>query len=83
LYSPRKAFPVGIQSVHLFIDGIKGIVVAPLPVFGFVINGGTLDLHLTGGKIALKVGVVLQGIPEAPFHKGEKGERPLNLHFCW
>ncbi len=44
-------------------------MIAPLPVFGFVVNGIIFDFHLTGIKIPLEVGAILLGIPQAELQK--------------
>ena len=46
-------------------------MVAALAVFGLVIDGRTLYLHLTRREVALEVLHVGSSIPEAPFGKGE------------
>ena len=40
-------------------------MVAPLAVFGLVVDHPILNLHLAGGEIALEVGGIVLGIPQA------------------
>ena len=47
-------------------------MIAALAILGFVVDNGTVDFHFAGGKIALEVGHIIQGIPQTPFHKGEE-----------
>ena len=66
-----EALAVGIISLNLCIHGVESIVVAALAVFGLVIDGRTLYLHLSRREVALEVLHVGSSIPEAPFGKGE------------
>ena len=46
-------------------------MVPSLPVFGLMVNGAAFHLYLSGGKVPLKIGAVVGGIPETEFHKAE------------
>ena len=46
-------------------------MVAAFSVFGFMIDGAALDLHLADGQVALKIGHIVIGVPQTPFHKRE------------
>lgn len=49
-------------------------MVAPLAVFGFVVDHALLNLDLTGIEITLVVGSVIPGIPQGKLNAGKKGK---------
>src|SRR5450759_4526029 len=49
-------------------------MVAPLPVLGLVVDDAVLHLHLADGVVALEVGGVVLGVPEAELDGAEEGE---------
>ena len=53
---------------------VEGVVIPPLPVFGFVINDTWFDLNFTGTQVALVVLRIIHCIPQAPFHGSIKGQ---------
>ena len=48
-------------------------VVAALAILGLVVDGAALDLHLAGGKVALEVGGVVLGVPQAELDEAVQG----------
>ena len=74
-YAPRKESRSVSKPVDRSVDRIERVVIAALAVFRLVVNCGTVNLYLTGGKITLEVRHVIHGVPEAEFHVGENGER--------
>ena len=69
-----EALAVGVVAVDGGVDGEQRIVVAALAVLGLVVDGGADDLHLADGEVALEVGHVVVGVPQAPLDEGEEGE---------
>ena len=61
-----EAFDVGVHRVH-------GEVIAALAILGLVVDGAALDLHLAGGEVALEVGGIVLGVPQAELHEAEQG----------
>jgi hypothetical protein len=51
-------------------------VVAALPILGLVVDDPRLHLHLAGGKVALEVGAVVHGVPQAELHIAEHVKLP-------
>lgn len=49
-------------------------MVSALPVLGFVVNGGAVNLHLPGGQIPLEIRHVVHGVPETELHIREDGK---------
>ena len=70
-----KGVARGIEAVIRAVRPEHGIVIPPLAVFGFVINGVRLDLNLADGEVPLEVGAVVHRVPEAEFHIREHIER--------
>jgi len=68
---PEETLPVGVITLHRCVDRIPGIMVAPFPVFGLMINDRSVDLYLSGREIALEILHVGGGIPKRPFDKGK------------
>src|SRR5205823_14897369 len=54
---------------------IEREVVAPLAVLGLVIDRAAFDLDLTAAEIALVVGHVVVGVPEAELQEREQLQR--------
>ena len=50
-------------------------MIAAFAVFRLVVDRGTVNLYLAGGKIALEICHVIHGVPETEFHVGENGKR--------
>ena len=65
----------GVEAVRLPVRPENRVVIPPLPVLGLVIDRGAQDLHLAGGVVALEVGAVIHGVPEAELHIGEEAQR--------
>ena len=62
------------KSVSRRVEGIRSavcpqkcIVITPLAVFRFMVDGIGSDFHFTGRKIALEIGSVIHGVPKAEF----------------
>ena len=62
----------GVETDDGRVDAVECVMVAALLEFGLVVQqrgiGFAFDLHLAGGQVALEVGRVVHGIPQAPFH---------------
>ena len=67
----QKGIAAGVKAVNGRVDGEKGVVVAALAVFGLVVERAALDLDLAGRKVALEVGGVIHGVPQAKLHIAE------------
>ena len=70
-----KGVARGIEAVIRAVRPEHGIVIPPLAVFGFVINGVRLQLDLADGEVPLEVGAVVHRVPEAELYIGEHIER--------
>ncbi len=70
----HESVPRGVEAVGLPVRPEDSVVIAPLTIFCLVIDRRTHDLHLAGGIVALEVGAVVHGVPEAEFHVGEKAQ---------
>ena len=75
----KETLPVSVEAVHIRVHAVEGVVVAPFPVFGLMVNGGTVNLHLCRREVALEVLHIRSRIPKAPFHEGEEFETLLFL----
>ena len=69
---PEEIVAARVEAGDGGIYRIEGVVIAPLAVFRLVVNGAADDFELAGGEVALVVGHVIHGVPEAPFHIGEE-----------
>lgn len=62
----------GVEADDGGVHGEERVVVAALLELGLVVQqrgvGFALDLHLAGGQVALEVGGVVHGVPQAPLH---------------
>ena len=67
-----KGIPGGVEAVHRAVCPEHGVVVAALAVLGLVVDHAALYLYLTGGVVALEVGAVVHGIPQAELHIAEQ-----------
>jgi hypothetical protein len=61
---PEEGVTVGVEAGDGCVHRVEGVVVAPFPVLGDVIDGGAVDLDLAEGQVALVVGLVVEGIPQ-------------------
>ena len=68
----QEGIALGIEAGQRLTAGEPGEVVATLPVLGLVIDDTVLDLDLTDRVVALEVGGVVVGVPEAPLHCAEE-----------
>ena len=67
-----EGIPGGVEAVHRAVCPEHGVVVAALAVLGLVVDDAALYLYLTGGVVALEVGAVVHGIPQAELHIAEQ-----------
>ena len=67
-----EGIPGGVKAVHRAVCPEHGVVVAALAVLGLVVDDAALYLHFTGGVVALEVGAVVHGIPQAELHIAEQ-----------
>ena len=49
-------------------------MVSSFPVLGFMIDGGTMDLNLSGGVVTLEVCHIVHCIPETELYIGKNGK---------
>jgi len=68
----NEGVPCGVKAVIRTVCPEHGIVVPPLAVFGFVINGLRFQLNLADREVPLEVGAVVHGIPQAELHIAEQ-----------
>ena len=50
----EEGITVGVKTCDRSVDRIERIVIAALAVFRLVVDRGTVDLYLTGGKLRWK-----------------------------
>ena len=62
---PEERVAVGVEARRALRAGEEGEVVAPLAVLGLVVDHAVLDLDLAGREVALVVGRVVVGVPQA------------------
>ncbi len=65
------SLPLGVKASERFGAGKIGKVIAPLAIFGLMIDHSILDLHLSGVEIALEIRRVILGIPQTKFDAGK------------
>ena len=70
----EEAFPVRVEAVYRAVHGVEGVVVAPFLVFGLVVYGGSVYLHLSRREVALEILHIRGRVPQAPLHEGEEFE---------
>ena len=70
-----ESVSAGIKAGNGGVGPEHGVVIAALPVFGLVVDGAALHLYFAGGKVALEVGAVVHGIPQAKLHIAEYIQR--------
>ena len=71
---------VGVEAGGLGVQGVHGVVVAPLAVLGLVVDGGAvrrvhLHLDLADREVALVVRLVVEGVPERELDVREERDR--------
>ena len=71
---PEEGLALGVEAGERLRAGEPGEVVAPLAVLGLVVDDLVLDLDLAGVEIALEVGGVVVGFPQAELDRGEDRE---------
>ncbi len=72
---PQEGVALRVEAGEGLRAGEEGEVVAPLAILGLVVDDAVLDLHLPHGVVALEVGGVVLGVPEAELHRAEEGQR--------
>ncbi len=75
----EEGVAVGVEAGELGGAGEEGKVVAPLAVLGPVVDDAAVHLHLAGREVALKIGGVVLGVPQAELHRGEDRQRTVNV----
>ena len=68
----QEAVTVRVEALHGGVHRVHGVMVAALPVLGLVVDGAALYLHFAGGEVALEVGGVVLGVPQAELHEAEQ-----------
>ena len=63
----EERLAVGVEARELRVHVIERVVVAPLAVFGLVIERAADDLDFAGAQVALEVRHVVVGVPQAEF----------------
>lgn len=72
LIESHEGFAVGVVSVHLAVDRVEGVVVAPFSVLCLMVDGRAFHFHLPRGKVSLEVLHVRGCVPQTPFHEREQ-----------
>ena len=65
----QKGVPVGVPAGSRPVHAVVGVVIPTLPVLGLMIDDTVLYLRLGNVQVALIVGAVVYGVPQAPFHQ--------------
>ena len=74
-YTPQKASRLVSKLVQRGVGPEYGVVIPALPVLCLMIDGTFHHFHLAGGKVALEIGAVVHGIPQAELHIAEHVQR--------
>ena len=69
---PAEGIPGGVEAVHRAVCPENGVVVAAFAVLGLVVDDAAFHLHLASGVVALEVGAVVHGIPQAELYIAEQ-----------
>ena len=70
----QKMIPVGVVARNGGIHAVIGIVIPPLPVFGFVINCAAFHFQLADVQVPLEIGGVIHRVPQAPLYGSGEAE---------
>ena len=76
---PEERLARRLEPGHRPGAGEPGEVVAALAVLGQVVDDAVLDVDLAGGQVALEVGGIVLGVPQAELDRAEQrqpGRRP-------
>jgi hypothetical protein len=73
----QEGFALGVESRAGLGTGKVREVIAALAVLRLVINHAVFHFHLSGVEVALEVGAVVLGVPEAELDLGEAGNGGL------
>ncbi len=68
----QEHIALGVEPGDFLRAGEEGEVIPPLAIFGLVVDHAIFDLHLAGAEVALEVGSVVVGVPQAKLDAGEK-----------
>ncbi len=68
----QEVITLGVEAGEILAAGEPGEVVPSFAVLGLVEDDAVLDLDLADGVVALEVGGVVVGVPEAPFDRAEE-----------
>ena len=64
----QEGVTCGVKACDLPVVPQDRVVIPALPVLSFMVDGAALHLHLTDGVIALEVGGIVHGVPQAELH---------------
>ena len=70
-----EGIPAGVEAGNGGVGPEYGVVIPALPVLCLMIDGTFHHFHLAGGKVALEIGAVVHGIPQAELHIAEHVQR--------
>jgi hypothetical protein len=70
----QEGLALGVETGQRLGAGKVGKVIAALAVLGLVVDDLVFHFHLAGAEVALEVGGVVQGIPQAELDE-EKGRQ--------
>ncbi len=71
----EEGVAVRVEARDGRVDAVDRVVVAPLAVFGLVVDRAVLDLDLADREVALVVRLVVLGVPQAELDEAEQRER--------
>ena len=72
----QEGLTLGVETGRGLRASKVSEVVAPFAVLGLVVDHSVDHLDLSGGEVALKVGGVIPGIPQAELQAGKDVQRP-------
>ena len=70
-----EGIPAGVEAGNGGVGPEHSVVIPALPVLCLMIDGTFHHFHLAGGKVALEIGAVVHGIPQAELHIAEHVQR--------
>ena len=68
---PAECVAGGVEAGDWRVGPEHRVVVAAFAVLGLVVDDAGLHLHFAGGEVALEVGAVVDGVPQAELHIAE------------
>ena len=66
-----EGIPAGVEAGTRGVGPEHGVVIPALPVLCLMIDSTFHHFYLAGGKVALEIGAVVHGIPQAKLHIAE------------